>query len=168
MNTSTKALYSLLLAATIAVTGLYGNAFAADKKDDAAKKPVKIELKHEVYQDTTVIDLVKTPDQFLEKGVRFTATFNSFSNLGLDYNKAMRESKDYISMLVLRPDVSHHKIPLAELKLIYPRKQSEAILNLESGDEIRVNGSVFSTALGDPWVDVEQVEVIKKAAKPKK
>ncbi len=146
-------------------TNVVALAPAEDKKDDKKEEPVEIVLKHDVYEDTTPIALLKAPEQFLDKGVRFLATFNSFSNLGLDYEKAMRESKDYISMLILRPDVKHHKIPLSELKLIYPRKQSEAVLNLESGDKIRLTGSVFSQALGDPWVDVEQVEVIEKVEK---
>jgi len=132
---------------------------------EGEKKPVPIVLKHQVYEEITSTELVQNPGKYLDKGVRFPATFNSFSSLGLDYNKALRESKDYISMLILRPDVKHHKIPLSELKLIYPREQSEAVLTLESGDKIQITGSVFSTALNDPWVDVEKVDVIEKVEK---
>jgi hypothetical protein len=108
-------------------------------------------------------DLLKTPDQFLNKTVTFEGTFSSFSALGLDYKRAFRDSKDFISFLILRPDVVDHHIPMSELKLIYPRKKGDALQHLEVGDQIRVTGAVFSTALQEPWVDVSEVTILKKA-----
>jgi hypothetical protein len=61
--------------------------------------------------------------------------------------------------------VQHHSIPLSELKLFYPRKQSEALGDLEPGDALTIEGTVFSTALREPWVDITSLKVI-KAAKP--
>lgn len=116
-------------------------------------------------QTVSPLQLVKTPDQFLNKQVTFDGEFSGFTGLGLDYSKAMRSSKDYVGVLVRRPDVRHHHIPLAELKLFYPRTKSESLTTLEPGDMIRVRGKVFSTALQEPWLDIDQLTVVKK--KPK-
>ncbi|MBY0449613.1 MAG: hypothetical protein K2X01_03185 [Cyanobacteria bacterium] len=132
----------------------------------AAESKVANSAKLVEYTATNSLDLVKSPKDFMSKPVRFEATFNSFSNLGLDYKKALRDSRDYVSFLVDRPDISYHSIPLAELKLIYPRSKSEAVINLEAGDKIQVLGKVFSSALNEPWMDVEEIQIIKKL-KPK-
>lgn len=137
------------------------NADEPDVEVDALPKP-------DHFQVLSPLDLVKAPNGFLTQGVEFEGTFHSFATLGLDYKPAFRKSTQYISILMLRPDVAHHAIPLSELKLFYPRKNSEAILALESGDEIRVQGQVFSDALGDPWIDALSIDVIKKADKPDK
>jgi hypothetical protein len=112
----------------------------------------------------SVIDLVSQPATYLNKPVSFQATFNSFAGLGLDYKPAFRDSKDYVSLIVLRPDVSW-RIPLSELKLFYPRKKSDAVLHLDAGDTIKVTGTVFSTALGEPWLDIQDLTIEAKAKK---
>jgi len=113
----------------------------------------------------TPLQLVRSPETYLNQTVSFDAEFSGFSGLGLDYKKAYRNAKDYVTVLVRRPDVQHHNIPLSELKLFYPRKQSEALSDLEPGDKISIQGQVFSTALREPWVDITQLKVL-KAPKP--
>lgn len=163
-----------LLATTLAVTLCVGWAVAEPPQDNnhalIAKKVAKTTLKKSTrhYTKTTSIDLLKNPSHFLNKSVEFEGTFNSFSSLGLNYKKAYKDPKDFISILILRPDVTHHKVPLSELKLMYPRKKSEAILKLESGDIIKIKGKVFSTMLNDPWVEIDAVDILKKMhPKPK-
>lgn len=122
-----------------------------------------------VTQTVQPIDLLKDPQLYLNKKVAFEGTFNSFSSVGLDYKKAMRSSKDFVSIIIRRPDVTDHTIPLAELKLIFPRKKSEDVMHLESGDKIKITGNVFSTALNEPWLDVSDIKVLHKVktTKPK-
>lgn len=127
----------------------------------------KAKMANETYTPVDVMAVVQKPEQFKEQYISFDATFNSFSTLGLDYPKAERSSTDYISVVVLRPDVGEHRIPMSELKLFFPRKDSDSVLELESGDEVSIKGHVFSTALNDPWVDITELTVLKKAA-PKK
>lgn len=119
-----------------------------------------------VPQTLSPLDLVKSPDAYLNKTVILDGTFNSFGTLGLDYKKALRDGNKYLSVIILRPDVDHHTIPLSELKLFVARKNSEPLMDLETGDEVRIKGTVFSAALGDPWVDVDTITVLHKA-KPK-
>jgi len=38
------------------------------------------------------------------------------------------------------------------------KKTAEKFINLKSGDNITVTGKVFSAALGDPWVEVTNLE----------
>ena len=38
--------------------------------------------------------------------------------------------------------------------------KKEKLIDLESGDKIEIKGTVFSTALGDPWVDVDEVKIL--------
>jgi hypothetical protein len=137
------------------------------KEADADEKPEPIVLKFDTYAPVKALDLVKDPESYLEKGIAVEGVFNSFSNIGLYYPKAFRDSKDFVSVLIIRPDVSHHDIPLSELKLIFPRKRSETVLNLESGDTIELKGSLFSTALNDPWMDVEAIEIKQKSKEEK-
>jgi hypothetical protein len=108
-------------------------------------------------------DLLKDPAKYLNKRVGFEGTFNSFSSLGLDYKPAFRDSKDHVSFIVLRPDVINHTIPMSELKLIVPRKKVETVIHLDQGDKVLVKGQVFSAALGEAWLDVSDVSILKKA-----
>ncbi len=159
-----------LLASTLALTVCVGLAVAGHPTDDSHSRLIAVkkveapapQASQIDYIKTTSIDLLKSPENYLNKSVEFEGTFNSFSSLGLNYKKAFKDPKDFISILILRPDVKHHKIPLAELKLMYPRKKSDAILKLESGDEIKIKGKVFSTALKDPWIQIDEVEILKK------
>ncbi len=125
------------------------------KKSDS--KPLK-----SYYLIVDPLDLVKKPAEFMKKDVQFEATFNRFSDLGLDYPKALRESTDFVNVLVLRPDVGNHQIPLSELKLFFPRKKSADVMELESGDVVNIKGSVFSSAMNDPWLDIDEIKILKK------
>jgi hypothetical protein len=164
---------SLLVAILLTISGISAKP-TESVKPDVAKPGTKVLLdtKAEKPADTTPaitvtsIDLVRQPDVYLNKKVTFKATFNSFASLGLDYKKAFRDSKDFVSMLVLRPDVSpKYRIPLSELKLFFPRKKSDVVLHLDAGDTIQVTGQVFSTALGEPWMDVDLLTIVEKTAK---
>lgn len=134
-------------------------------KTAAAQKPVADSkgIVDTSYSEVNPLQLVANPETWSEKKVSFEGTFNTFSPYALDYKGAMRTSKDYIAFLILRPDVSHHTIPLSELKLIFPRKKVDSVMELESGDSVLVKGKVFSAALGDPWVDVDEVVLLKKS-----
>jgi len=102
----------------------------------------------------------------LEKKIKFRGKFSSFTTLALDYKEAMRDSKDYISICIFRPDSS---IPLSELKLAYPVKEAKentTLMELEENDLIEIYGKVFSAALDEPWVDILAVKLI-ESAKPK-
>ena len=83
----------------------------------------------------------------------------------MDYKPAFRSSEKYISFLIQRPDVTDHNIPLSELKIFLNRTEAEKHIDLNSGDIVEFQGRVFSTALGDPWMDVDKFTVI--STKPK-
>ncbi len=126
----------------------------SDKKPEASKEKPVIIPKDTV--DINCLDLVNDPKKYLDKHVRFKTRFYAFSSLALDYKPAMRSSKDYLSILVLRDD-SH--TPLSELKLAVPMSKDNTTFNkmlgtLKDGDKIEIVGTEFSMALGDPWVDV--------------
>ena len=111
------------------------------------------------------LDLVARPNFYLNKNVKIKAKFDKFSTLGLDYKPAMKSSEKYISFLIQRPDITDHNIPLSELKLFLDRTEAEKYIELNSGDVVEFYGKVFSTALGDPWVEVTNFNVI--STKPK-
>lgn len=111
------------------------------------------------------LSLLQAPAQYMNKKVTFTGTFNRFADIGLDYKKAFRDSRDYVTFFILRPDVTDHTIPLAEMKLFFPRKKSTEVLDLETGDKIQIVGTEFSTALDEPWIDVEHIKIVEKTEK---
>ena len=41
-------------------------------------------------------------------------------------------------------------------------------IDLKTDDEIEIKGKVFSDALGDAWIDVSELKIIKKAPETKK
>ena len=51
------------------------------------------------------------------------------------------------------------------MKIFLKRAEAEKHIDLNAGDEVEFTGKVFSTALGDVWVDVDQFKVL--TAKPK-
>ncbi len=135
---------------------------SADKKD---AKPVP-EAPIENVVGVQAEDLVRTPNDYLGKNIRFTAPFFSFSNVALDYKPALRASKSHFSFLVLRPN-SH--VPLSELKLAMPIPKDEkdpmskVIAGFKEKDELEITGKVFAVALDEPWVDVLRIKKIKSA-----
>ena len=111
------------------------------------------------------LNLIEHPNFYLNKNIKIRGKFDKFSTLGLDYTPAMRSSEEYISFLIQRPDVTDHNIPLSELKIFLKRSVAEKHIDLEAGDEIEFSGRVFSTALGDAWMDATDFVVL--TAKPK-
>lgn len=124
-----------------------------------ASKPAAVKTQSVMV---TPLDLIANPKEYLNKQVEFTGIFERFSSLGLDYDKAFRSSKDYTSFLIKREG---NEMPLSEMKLFIKRSAAQKLMDLESGDKIKVRGKVFSDALGDPWVEAEKVEIIQKAKK---
>ena len=111
------------------------------------------------------LTIVSAPQKFLNKTVVMKATFDKFSTLGLDYKKALRPSNKYIGILIQRDDVIDHSIPLSEMKLFLKKELAEKHIDLDAGDKIELSATVFSTALNDPWLDVNDLKIIKKAKK---
>jgi hypothetical protein len=140
------------------------------QKDDKPEKPSAAEIDASIASATRVdvLALLQNPQPYLNRRVTFTGTFNRFADIALDYKKAFRDSRDYVTFFILRPDVTTSTIPLSELKLFFPRKKSSEVLDLESGDKIQVVGTEFSTALGEPWIDVEHIKILEKTAHPER
>lgn len=113
------------------------------------------------------LDLIATPEKYVGKRVKITGFFDKFSILGLDYTPALKSSEKYIGFLIQRPNVDHD-IPLSELKNFLERKQAEKFIDLNNGDKIEYTGTVFSSALGDAWVDVDNLTVVEKKKTDKK
>jgi hypothetical protein len=109
------------------------------------------------------LSIVRKPSAYLNKHVTMTARFNKFATLGLDYKPAMRSSETYIAFLIYRPDTDKN-IPLSEMKLFVTRKSAEKLIDLKEGDLVKINGVVFSTALGDAWIDAESIIKLNKDA----
>lgn len=115
-----------------------------------------------VVSETVVNPLVvvNNPNAYLNKTIKMNARFDKFSTLGLDYPPALRDNTEYIGFLILRDDTSF-EIPLSEMKLFLKRDDAQKFVDLKSKDKITITGKVFSTALGDPWIDVEELKVVK-------
>lgn len=107
------------------------------------------------------LNVVKAPNNYLNKRINVSAKFNKFSTLGLDYKPAMRSSENYISFLIFRPDTDK-KIPLPEMKLFIKRNLAEKYIELKEGDNIQFSGVVFSNSLGDVWIDVDKLDKLNK------
>ena len=119
------------------------------------------------YTTVNPLDVIANPYKFLKRNIRIVAKFDKFSTLGLDYSPAMRSSEEYISFLIQRPDVANHNIPLSELKIFLKKDVAEKNIDLDAGDEVEFTGKVFSNALGDAWMDVDNFKVLTKK-EPKK
>lgn len=119
------------------------------------------------YMSVNPLDMVASPNRYLNKNVKVRAKFDKFSTLGLDYSPALRSSDDYITFLIQRDDVRDHNIPLSEMKIFMKRTEAEKHIDLNSGDGIEFCGKVFSTALGDIWMDVDKFNVL-SVKEPKK
>ncbi len=117
------------------------------------------------YIDVNPLSVVNNPHQYLNKNIRIRAKFDKFSTLGLDYKPALRPHEKYISFMIQRPDITNHNIPLSEFKIFLTKELAEKNIDLDAGDEVLFSGRVFSTALGDPWMDVDKFEVVNKVKK---
>lgn len=132
------------------------------------KETVVSDIQNKDYLDTNPLEIVKNPAFYIGKKIKFRAKFDKFSTLGLDYNPAKRSSEDFITVLIQRPDILTHDIPLSELKIFMNRKEAEKHIDLNSGDDIEIAGKVFAKALGDAWMDVDNFTVIKTYPKANK
>lgn len=135
------------------------NSFAAPAN---TQKPQQTQQK---IINTTSLNIVASPNKYLNKTVKMQATFDKFSALGLDYSKALRRSSEYIGILIQRDDVVDHNIPLSEMKLFLKKDMAEKFIDLDTGDKIEITAKVFSTALNDPWLDIQKLTVIQKVKK---
>ncbi len=117
------------------------------------------------YMLVSPVDVVDTPNDYLNKDITFNAEFVAYTSLGLDYKPALRDSAKYIGVLIKRDNVKDHVIPLSEMKIFLKREVAEKHIDLDAGDKIKISGKVFSTALGDPWVDVKVFDVLTKKEK---
>lgn len=138
-----------------------------DKKEEDKEKKKKDPFIEGEYEPVLIGALLEKPTLFINKKIKFRGKFSSFSNLALDYKPALRESKDFISICIFRPDSG---IPLSELKLAYPveeAKENETIRELEEGDMLEIYGEVFSAALDEPWVDIIEIRALEKKTKDK-
>lgn len=167
-----KLLFLALFALNIYfVSPILAEPAAAPAKDKAQKEAVQA-AKEDAEQEYVTpadaiqvkpLELVENPAKYLNKNIIMNAAFDKFSTLGLDYNKALRPSTDYLGFLIQRDDVIDHNIPLSELKLFLKRTYAEKFIDLDTGDRIEIVGKVFSNALNDAWVDVNKITVTKKA-----
>jgi len=120
------------------------------------------------YVSVGALDIVNNPYRYLNRNVKIVAKFDKFSTLGLDYPPAKRSSEQYISFLIQRPDIINHNVPLSEFKIFLKKDIAEKNIDLDAGDEIEFSGKIFSVALGDPWMDVDNFKVLTKKNPPKK
>lgn len=157
---------------TLALAGFVGlnsiSAMAAHQQLNL-ENPVKLvnaaSVAQKNYLNANPLDMVKNPPFYLNKYVRIKGKFDKFSTLGLDYKPAMKSSEDYISFLIQRPDVADHNVPLSEMKIFLKRSEAEKHIDLNAGDIVEFTGKVFSNALGDVWIDVDNFKVL--TTKPK-
>jgi hypothetical protein len=139
----------------------------ATKAPISKSKPVAIQA-----LEVSTAALVSNPKQYLGKRVTFQATFSGFSGLGLDYafttkdgKKQKKSSKEYVTLTVLRGDVTHHQIPLSELKIFANRSLSTQIEKVSQGDILRIEGEMLSDTLGDAWLEAKHIKIVKAAPK---
>jgi hypothetical protein len=120
------------------------------------------------YIELKAMDLVNNPENYLKQNIKISAQFDKFSTIGLDYPPVNKTSKDFISFIIKRPDLvdKEYNIPLSELKFLIKRDKAEKLIDLESGDKVTISGRVISAALGDAWVEVNEVKMLEpKSAK---
>lgn len=134
--------------------------------DAQVKAPIKPTAQVEkaaspvVYEPANSLNIVLNPTKYLNKHVKIRAKFDKFSILGLDYKPAYRSSEKYITFLIKRDDVINHVVPLSEMKNFLKKEVAEKYIDLNTGDDIEYCGTVFSDALGDAWIEVEDFKVL--------
>ncbi len=162
---------TIILTAIISV-GL-GLGTSAAVKNAKTQTPVTMSSKIEsqmkasnsAYQVVNSLDVVAHPAKYLNKKITIRAKFDKFSTLGLDYKPAFKSSEKYITFLIKRDDVINHTVPLSEMKNFLIKEEAEKHIDLKSGDLIEYSGTVFSTALGDVWVNVDYFNVLSQKTK---
>lgn len=172
-----KAIKLLIIISFMLLNGsmadFYQSKLLAKETDKTTKETVKEDNKvnaenlRNFEAKCSVVDpltLVGDPNKYLNQFVKFQAKFDKYTTLGLDYKPAFKDSKDYITFLIKRPDIKKEKltIPLSELKLILTRKTAEKYTSLETGNDVFIYGKVFSSALNDPWVEVDHIVGVSK------
>jgi len=156
-------LYTALIFSFMSINADFTNVYAA------VSAPVKQTSSSAVsYLNVSPLDVVNCPSKYLNKNITFTAEFVAFTSLGLDYKPAMREASKYIGILIKRPDVADHTVPLSEMKIFVKREIAEKNIDIEAGDKIKISGKVFSNALGDPWVDASSFTMLSQKNKTEK
>ncbi len=148
IQTSILILFALAIIPTYCSSPVYSTPATAVKSNAAA------------YLTVSPVAVVNNPAKYLNKNISFTAEFIAFTSLGLDYKPAFRDGNKYIGILIKRDDVKESTIPLSEMKIFLTREVAEKNIDIEQGDKIKITGKVFSTALGDPWVDVKTFNVL--------
>ena len=164
----TKYLKTIILTAITAVIITTSNYYKVNAQAPVINKPVsqQVQISQQgIYVKPATV--VNSPSTYLNKSIIMEAKFDKFSTLGLDYKPAMKSSEEYISFLIKRDDTTYN-IPLSEMKLFLKRSVAEKFIDLKTNDEIEIKGNVFSDALGDAWVDVKELKIIKKAPEDKK
>ena len=151
---------TISLAVFLGLFGINNSSYSAP-----TKTTTKVQTQTNKPINTTSLQIVATPNKYLNKTVKIQATFDKFSALGLDYSKALRKSSEYVGILIQRDDVSDHNIPLSEMKIFIKKDMAEKFIDLNTGDKIEITAKVFSTALNDPWLDIEKLTVIQKVKK---
>ncbi|MBR1424402.1 hypothetical protein IJ579_02425 [bacterium] len=153
---------------TVALAISISSASVVNSQTTFVANPVPVATNAPIqYTTVNALDVVANPTRYLKQNIRIVGKFDKFSTLGLDYSPAMRSSENYISFLIQRPDVTNHNIPLSELKIFLKKEVAEKNIDLDAGDKVEFTGKVFSNALGDAWMDVDDFKVLTKK-NPKK
>ena len=159
-----KYIITIVMLLSFGLIGGFGSPALSQNTPQKTKTQKTTEINKPI--DTTSLSIVNNPSKYLNKKVKMQATFDKFSTLGLDYNKALRPATKYIGILIQRDDIIDHDIPLSEMKLFLTKELAEKHIDLNTGDKIEIVAKEFSTALDDPWLDIESITVIKKVNKP--
>lgn len=146
----------LFTTSTICIENVMAETASNSKNTSPAVQQVQQGLK------VVPLSVVASPKTYLNKNIIMNAKFDKFSTLGLDYKPAFKSSEEYISFLIKRDDTNFN-IPLSEMKLFLKRNVAEKFIDLKTDDEIEISGIVFSDALGDAWIDVKEIKILKKA-----
>jgi hypothetical protein len=141
----------------------------AGEKSEKAAKPVP-EVPIADVQNVTTDQLTEKPHDYMNKNVRFSAIFASFSTLPLDYKPAMRPAKSHVGLLVYRPN---SKIPYSEIKLAMPmpkekEPENKVLMDLHDGDTVEIIGKEFASPLDEPWLDVLRLKKTASGPESKK
>ncbi len=147
---------TLILSAFLAINITASTAFCEQEKN----------IKTTEYKLVQPLEVVAKPQNYLKQKIKVTAVFDKFSTMGLDYKPLAKDSQDYISILIKRDDVKDHTIPLSEMKIFVKRDTAEKeLLDISSGEKIEFTGEVISTALNDPWIEIDNIKILNKKAK---